>query len=98
MAGVRWAEILKIGRKVTILGYTQDGLLKEKKDISLNGLLLGMLYSTTNRCVDNIIALADIGEFISDPINTSGMRARLSFSISYSLDTGVYTSKAINIW
>ena len=81
--------------KVTItmqsLGAGFDPRLTGRQNIFLNGLLLGMEKKHIQKCVDEIIALADIGDFIDEPIKhySSGMRSRLGFSIAYYVDADV---------
>ncbi len=65
--------------------------LTGRKNIFLCGLLLGMDKQHISKRVDDIIALADIGDFIDEPIRhySSGMRARLGFSIAYYVNTDI---------
>ncbi|MFC1781267.1 ABC transporter ATP-binding protein [Planctomycetota bacterium] len=73
------------------LGAGFDPLLTGRQNIFLNGLLLGMDKKHIRNCVEEIIKLADIGDFIDEPIKhySSGMRSRLGFSIAYYVDTDV---------
>jgi lipopolysaccharide transport system ATP-binding protein len=73
------------------LGAGFDPRLTGRQNIFLNGLLLGMDKKHIQKCVDKIIELADIGEFIDEPIKhySDGMRSRLGFSIAYYVDTDV---------
>jgi len=68
-----------------------DERLTGRQNIFLSGLLLGMDKQQIFKRVDEIIGLADIGEFIDEPIKhySSGMRSRLGFSIAYYVDTNV---------
>ena len=68
-----------------------DERLTGRQNIFLSGLLLGMDKQQIFKRVDEIIDLADIGEFIDEPIKhySSGMRSRLGFSIAYYVDTDV---------
>ncbi len=79
--------------KITMqsLGAGFDPRLTGRQNIFLSGLLLGMDKKHIQKCVDEIIELADIGDFIDEPIKSysSGMRSRLSFSIAYYVDTDV---------
>lgn len=63
--------------------------LTGRQNIILNGLQLGMNKKHIQKRVDQIIELADIGSFIDQPVRTysSGMRARLGFSIAFFVDT-----------
>ncbi len=96
MAGIIKPDRGKITRaKVTItmqsLGAGFDPRLTGRQNIFLNGLLLGMDKKHIRKCVDKIIELADIGDFIDEPIKhySDGMRSRLGFSIAYYVDTDV---------
>jgi lipopolysaccharide transport system ATP-binding protein len=73
------------------LGAGFDLRLTGRQNIFLNGLLLGMEKKHIQKCVDKIIELADIGDFIDEPIKhySSGMCSRLGFSIAYYVDTDV---------
>jgi len=73
------------------LGAGFDPRLTGRQNISLSGLLLGMDKQHIVQRIEKIIKLADIGEFINEPIKSysSGMRARLGFSIAYHVDTDV---------
>jgi lipopolysaccharide transport system ATP-binding protein len=73
------------------VGAGFDPRLTGRQNIFLNGLLLGMDKSRITLKTDEIIALADIGEFIDEPVKhySSGMRARLGFSIAYYVDTDI---------
>jgi lipopolysaccharide transport system ATP-binding protein len=50
----------------------------------LNAALLGLAREEVDACFDQIVAFADIGEFINQPIKTysSGMQMRLAFAVS----------------
>lgn len=54
------------------------------ENIYFYSAILGYNRQQTDDCVDDIIAFADIGEFIYQPVKTysSGMRARLAFAVS----------------
>jgi lipopolysaccharide transport system ATP-binding protein len=73
------------------LGAGFDQRLTGRQNIVLNGLLLGMSKEHIRHREQDIIALADIGEFIDEPVKnySSGMKARLGFSIAYYVDTDV---------
>lgn len=65
--------------------------LTGRQNIILNGLQLGMSKEHILERTDQIIELADIGLFIEQPVRTysTGMRARLGFSIAYFVDTDI---------
>jgi ABC-2 type transport system ATP-binding protein len=73
------------------LGAGFDQELSGRENIRLAGAFLGMTAKEIEDRVAPIIDFADIGEFIDAPIKTysSGMRARLGFSIATSLDPDV---------
>jgi lipopolysaccharide transport system ATP-binding protein len=96
MAGIIKPDKGKVTRaKVTItmqsLGAGFEPRLTGRQNIFLSGLLLGMEKIHIQKCVDKIIELADIGDFIDEPIRhySDGMRSRLGFSIAYYVDTDV---------
>ena len=79
--------------KTTLLSFGAgfESRLTGKQNIILNGLQLGMPKAHIVRCMDQIIELADIGEFINQPVRSysSGMKSRLGFSIAYFVDTDI---------
>jgi len=96
LAGIILPDIGSITRAtatVTMqsLGAGFDPRLTGRQNIFLNGLLLGMDKEHIRHREEDIIALADIGEFIDEPVKnySSGMKARLGFSIAYYVDTDV---------
>lgn len=68
-----------------------ESRLSGRQNIILNGLQLGMDKKHVGGRMEQIIELADLGEFIDQPVRTysSGMRARLGFSIAYFIDTDI---------
>lgn len=58
--------------------------LSGRENIYLNASILGIPQKVINRRVDDIIAFADIGEFIDSPVKiySSGMKVRLGFSVA----------------
>jgi ABC-type polysaccharide/polyol phosphate transport system ATPase subunit len=54
-------------------------------NIYLNSLYMGLTEKKVDRLVDNIVTFSGLSDFIYQPVKTysSGMRARLGFSISY---------------
>jgi lipopolysaccharide transport system ATP-binding protein len=64
------------------LGFEQDATGRE--NILYRGLLLGLSPRFMRSIEDEIVACADIGEFIDYPIKTysAGMQVRLAFAIS----------------
>jgi ABC-type polysaccharide/polyol phosphate transport system ATPase subunit len=70
-------------------GFDQD--LTGRENILLAGAFLGMDHKEVLDRLEPIVEFADLGEFIDAPIKTysSGMRARLGFSIATSVDPDV---------
>jgi len=79
-------EIVIHGRVSTLLtlgaGFEMD--LTGRDNIDLAGAFLGIPHAQMNELTPSIIEFADIGPFIDAPVKTysSGMRARLGFSIA----------------
>lgn len=55
-----------------------------RENVFLNGAVLGLTRSEVDAKFDEILAFADIGEFIDQPVKTysSGMYVRLAFSVA----------------
>jgi homopolymeric O-antigen transport system ATP-binding protein len=70
-------------------GFDQD--LSGRDNIRLAGAFLGVDHREMERRLPGIVEFADIGEFIDASIKTysSGMRARLGFSIATAVDPDV---------
>jgi len=64
-----------------------DPALPGRKNIYLSGLLLGFSKNHIDQQLENIIDFSELGNFIDRPVQTysSGMRARLGFSIASQL-------------
>ncbi len=73
------------------LGAGFDQELTGRENILLAGAFLGIDPRVMKERLEGIIAFADIGQFIDAPIKTysSGMRARLGFSIATSVDPDI---------
>ena len=65
--------------------------LTGRENIFLNGAILGMGKSEIERKFDQIVAFAEIPEFIDTPVKhySSGMYVRLAFSVAAHLDTDI---------
>jgi ABC-2 type transport system ATP-binding protein len=70
-------------------GFDQE--LSGRDNIALAGALMGIEHTVLERITPDIIEFADIGAFIDAPLKTysSGMRARLGFSIATAVDPDI---------
>lgn len=70
-------------------GFDQD--LSGRENILLGGAFLGLDDKVTRELMPGIVEYADLGAFIDAPIKTysSGMRARLGFSIATAVDPDI---------
>lgn len=61
------------------------------ENIYLNGTLMGISAEDMHRKIEAILEFADIGEFIHQPVKmySSGMFARLAFSVSINVDPDI---------
>lgn len=96
IAGVLRAQVGKIevyGRVVPLLelgaGFHPE--LTGRENIVLNGVLLGLTRREVLARMDEIIAFSELEQFLDQPIRTysSGMVARLGFSVAAHLDLGI---------
>ncbi len=73
------------------LGAGFDQELTGRENIRLAGAFLGLPRNVVEELLPGIIEFADIGDFIDAPIKiySSGMRARLGFSIATSVDPDI---------
>ena len=77
----RVASLLEVGT-----GF--HGELSGRENVFLSGAILGMRREEIRRKFDEIIAFADIGQFIDTPVKrySSGMKVRLGFSVAAFLE------------
>ena len=62
-----------------------------RENVYLNGSILGLTHEEIDARYDEILAFADIGEFIDQPVKTysSGMMVRLAFAVQVMVDPDV---------
>jgi ABC-type polysaccharide/polyol phosphate transport system ATPase subunit len=74
------------GRLVALfaLGAGFNAEFTGRENIMMNGLILGIDHKEMVERFDDIVAFADLGDFIEQPIKTysSGMRSRLGFAVA----------------
>jgi homopolymeric O-antigen transport system ATP-binding protein len=80
----RVASLLEVGT-----GFHPE--LTGRENIYLNGAILGMSRREIRRKFDEIVAFAEVGEFIDTPVKrySSGMYVRLAFSVAAHLEPEV---------
>lgn len=71
------------------VGFTNH--LSGRENAILSGMLLGLTYGDVLAVLDQIIDYAELDEFIDEPlaVYSSGMRARLGFSVAYFSDPDI---------
>lgn len=83
-------HIIREGRVTALLelGTGFDASMSGLQNIRANGLLLGMNETEVEARQDAIIAFAELGRFIDEPLRTysSGMTMRLAFAIAIHAD------------
>jgi lipopolysaccharide transport system ATP-binding protein len=62
-----------------------------RENIYLNAAVLGLSKDEIDSCFDDILAFADIGEFINQPVKTysSGMGVRLAFAVQSQINPDI---------
>ncbi|MBS3679303.1 ATP-binding cassette domain-containing protein [Ornithinibacillus massiliensis] len=85
---------INVNGKVTALfsfgmGFNQE--LTGRENVYLNGMMLGIEKEVINHYIDDIHEFSEIGEFLDQPMKyySSGMRARLGFSVAAHLEPEV---------
>lgn len=81
------------GRIAAMLELTSgfDPELSGRENIYLRAMVLGMTRAEADERIADIIAFADIGEHIDQPVRTysSGMKSRLGFAVSVNVDPDI---------
>jgi len=85
---------VKVKGKVAPLIEVGAGLVPDltgRENVYLNGAILGMRKAEIRKKFDDIVAFAELEEFIDTPIKrySSGMQVRLGFSIATSVDADI---------
>jgi len=80
----RVAALLDLGA-----GFHPD--LTGAENVCINAALLGLARRDVHRKFEEIVAFAEIGEFINEPLRTysSGMQMRLAFAVAVSVDPDI---------
>jgi len=80
----RVAALLELGS-----GFNPE--LSGRENVFLNGAILGLSEEEVRERYDAIVAFAEIGEFLDQPIRTysSGMVVRLAFAVSVNVDADI---------
>lgn len=86
-------EIFVDGQVAALLELTAgfDPEMTGRENIYLRGYVLGLTKKKIQEIEEKIINFAEIGEYIDQPVRTysSGMKARLGFSINANLDADI---------
>ncbi|RLV49911.1 ABC transporter ATP-binding protein [Nocardioides mangrovicus] len=71
--------------------------LSGRDNLFLNAAILGMSEAETHRKFDEIVDFADIGRFLDTPVShySSGMSARLGFSIAIHVDADIFLADEV---
>ncbi len=82
---------LKIDGRISALLELGAGFNSEYsgiENIYLNGTMMGFTREEIDKRMDDILAFADIGEFVHQPVKTysSGMFVRLAFAVAINID------------
>ncbi|BBH16523.1 ABC transporter ATP-binding protein [Nocardioides baekrokdamisoli] len=87
-------EILTRGRIAGLIGAGAGfhPQISGDENIFLNAAIMGMSDKETRAVYDDIVAFADIGEFLAAPVTTysSGMLARLGFAVAVHVKSDIF--------
>lgn len=74
------------------LGMGFNPLLTARENIYINASILGLSFKEIGRRFDEILAFAEIEEFVDTPVRffSSGMRSRLAFSVAVHADADIF--------
>jgi lipopolysaccharide transport system ATP-binding protein len=80
----RMAALLELGS-----GFNPE--FTGRENVRLNAVILGLTEQEITRRFDDIVAFADIGEFLDQPVKTysSGMMLRLAFAVMAHVDADI---------
>ena len=100
--GVMRPDVGSIRTRGRIAGLIATGAgfhpqLSGRDNLYLNGAILGMSEAEINRKFDEIVDFADIGKFLDTPVShySSGMYARLGFSIAIHVDADIFLADEV---
>ncbi len=86
-------RVVVIGRIAPLLelGLGLHGELTGRENVMLQGALLGFSRRVMRRRLDEIVAWAELSDFIDSPIRTysSGMSARLAFAVATDIEPDI---------
>lgn len=86
-------EINRYGYSVSLmaLGVGFQKELSGRDNIMLSGMLLGFSKESVREKMEEIIAFAELGDFIDMPVRTysSGMHSKLAFAVTACLETDI---------
>jgi lipopolysaccharide transport system ATP-binding protein len=73
------------------LGAGFNPVLTGRENIYINGTVLGLTKREIDRCLDTIIAFAELAKFIDSPVSmySSGMKVRLGFAIASHVEADI---------
>jgi lipopolysaccharide transport system ATP-binding protein len=85
---------IRVGGTIAPLIEVGAGLIGDlsgRENVYLNGAILGMPYREIRKKMDEIVAFAELEQFIDTPIKrySSGMTVRLGFSIATAIDADI---------
>jgi len=86
-------QILFNAKKISLLSLALgfDPRLSGNDNAILSSMLLGATFKEASQKLSDVIGFSELGEFASHPVRTysSGMRARLGFSVALRMNTDV---------